>query len=276
MSEIDEKNAALIEASRKGNRKAVWDLLVNGAEARSSWSYALRVAARYGHIDIVNDLLDQGANVNAMGDQALTFAIGRNDIPLAELLVKRGAKVMRAVAGIKEEHLTALGRRELLEKLNFWGEAEKIAGFAERGQERAALEDIFRLIYGDYKTLADLRVERAGSQGHTGLTLAAMAGLMPELIGFALLKTDDRLTAEDFLTKDRNGRTVVDALRFNEPSRGLSVLFNAAFWRGQEKEVATLLRGIDPVSREKLDLGLFYTESNLAKLDALIKRRPRP
>lgn len=280
MAGQEEKDSELVEAAARGDAQAVEALILAGADARAGWSHAFRMAARDGYHEIVEKLLNHNAHVNAMGDQALFFAIARNDAALAETLVKHGAKIMRAVINLEPHIFSDPARALLFEKINLWGEAEKIFDNVERGQERAAYEDIFRLIYGDYNTLDDLRAERAGSRGHTGLTLAAAAGLMPEIIAIALPDPKDRLEAADFLTKDRAGRTVVGLLALNDAVKaaqhGLAVLFNGAFWRGRENEAEKLFNGINPSVAERIDLRLFRTEKNLSKLDAIVRKRPRP
>ena len=277
-------NAGLNRASAGGDLAAVLSLLKSGGDPRSDASLAFRMAVRHGHAAIASVLLDHGAHVNAQGDEALRTAITVNDAAMAQYLVRRGAKITRALKGMSPEVFDDADKKPLLEKIMLWGAAEQILERAEPGTEKGALEDVFRLIYGDYKFLTELKEARTGAQGYTGLTLAASAGLMPELIAFALPNPDDRLRAADFMARDGRGNSALDALAGQDASRGplssergLTALFNAAFWRGCPGQAEELQAALDPALRARLDLRSFFTEKNLAALDALTgggQRRP--
>jgi ankyrin repeat protein len=90
--------ADLINASSKGDAKAVQDLLNKGASINAQGEdgrTALMEAVYGGHAEVVQILLDKGANPNTKkndGATALSFAEGAKNQKIIEMLKQKGAK----------------------------------------------------------------------------------------------------------------------------------------------------------------------------------------
>jgi hypothetical protein len=90
-----ELNTAYLEAAKKGNLKALQELLARGADlnAADDGNTALFFAAQYGRRDAALFLLDQGAPYNAknrIGSTPLTAAAGGGHKDVAQLLYDLG------------------------------------------------------------------------------------------------------------------------------------------------------------------------------------------
>lgn len=225
----------------------------------------------------VQALLEKGADPAADNSRALQVALLGNDPALADLMVRHGAYVWRAIAGLQGRPL----KEEMSERVGIWLALEAIYRSGERQPARQMHEDAFRVTYGDYKTLADLQVERYG-QKVTGLTLAARAGMIDEIFAFALPDPADRLTADAFFAKDGNKQSVVDVLCLpwldnKAAAEALSPLFNEKFWLGRDDEAIRLWEGMPARVRPLLDKNVpaLRFKRNLTRLDALkLPRRP--
>jgi len=97
----EEKDMALIEASRRGHTKAVKSLINAGANIHFSNDRALRWASGNGYVEIVKLLLDAGADVHAYNDEALLWASENGHTEVVKLL-KQYMKTNESIESIKK------------------------------------------------------------------------------------------------------------------------------------------------------------------------------
>ena len=94
---FQDKDTALVEASKNGYTDIVKYLVKEGANIHAYRDSALVMASEYGHLDIVNVLLKEGANNNGADwlglDSALILASIFGHLDIVKFLVQNGADI---------------------------------------------------------------------------------------------------------------------------------------------------------------------------------------
>ncbi|AVG46654.1 ankyrin repeat protein [Acanthamoeba polyphaga mimivirus] len=83
--------SALIISSKKGNIKAVNELIEKGVNIKSKNNIALIEASKHGHLEIVKLLINKGANVKAQNHKAIQLACEYNHIEIVKFLANQGS-----------------------------------------------------------------------------------------------------------------------------------------------------------------------------------------
>ncbi len=83
--------SALIISSKKGNIKAVNELIEKGVNIKAKNNIALIEASKHGHIEIVKLLINKGANVKAQNHKAIQLACEYNHMEIVKFLVDQGS-----------------------------------------------------------------------------------------------------------------------------------------------------------------------------------------
>jgi ankyrin repeat protein len=93
MTNKNQLNDDLIQASQHDNLINVKSLIEQGADIHTKDDESLIMSARYGHLEVVKYLLEQGSDVNAQFGQALKLSTENGHLEVVKYLVEHGADI---------------------------------------------------------------------------------------------------------------------------------------------------------------------------------------
>lgn len=118
---------------------------------------------------------------------------------------------------------------------------------------------------GEQLTLQDMRAT-SGHYGSTIMLTAAQAGRFDKVLEIAE-KTGGKLTADDFLTSGRDGKTLLQTLA---DRKQLKLVFSDKMWAGRMKEMQSLWHHIPLAQRSDIDFIEVQSRVRIASLDLYI------
>lgn len=165
------------------------------------------------------------------------------------------------------EALPFTGKADLLKPLNAGSKTEKPV--LPLGLK--AVWDKFELVQqaldqqgGDKLQLADLRV-KSGEMENSCLIVAAKSGAFEKVVGISR-RGGGVLTMEDFLSKDRNGNTLINLL---SEKNQLALAFAPDLWAGRVAEMKTLWLQVRAEYRPQVD----FRQAEVAAKQATLKQK---